>query len=105
MPHQSGGVGGGGFGRNHKVVLSQDVALGLLALGALQLLVREHGLSVDARGLRNKCTPLLAMCWVNSAESAELVGALVALAVAASGARARGGRDKSVFGLYLTRPA
>ena len=89
--------GCGGFGRNHKVVLSQDVALGLLALGTsgdgvihgvctdaavtpelLRLLVREHGLGVDARGF-NKRTPLLALCFQNDAVSAELVGALVAL--------------------------
>ena len=44
----------------------------------LQLLVREHGLDVDARGF-NKLTPLLAMCIQNGAVSAELLGALLAL--------------------------
>ena len=44
----------------------------------LQLLGREHGLDVDARGFRKR-TPLLAMCQQNDAVSAELLGALVAL--------------------------
>ena len=44
----------------------------------LQLLGREHGLDVDARGFRKR-TPLLAMCQQNDAVSAGLLGALVAL--------------------------